>query len=116
MQRSGFRCEVLECRFTSAASCLWLPRGEGRDAELGAQEEGACQDSAGSWALGFDIPGAQSRIYSPFLVAATKPSPCLLVLSWGLPPEGFQKEPSLLFLLGSLLQQKALHLRLIIPS
>lgn len=55
MQRQGFRCEVLEGSFTSAASWLWLPRGEGRDAELGAQEERARQDSAGSRALGFDL-------------------------------------------------------------
>jgi len=55
MQRQGSRGEILERSFTSAASWLWWPRGEGRNAELGAQEQGARQDSAGSRALGFDL-------------------------------------------------------------
>lgn len=39
----------------SAGLGLRLPHAEGSDAELGTQEEGPCQASAGSPALGLDL-------------------------------------------------------------
>lgn len=74
---------------------MWSSHGEGSDTELGAQKEGACQASAGSPALGFDLPAlkVKSIPHSNPYAQAVALDPELGPATWGAGWGGPRKNP-----------------------
>lgn len=82
---------------------MWSSHGEGSDAELGTQKEGACQASAGSPALGFDLPvlKVKSSPHNNHYAQAVALDPELGPATWGAGWGGPRKNPiSFSFSLG----------------
>lgn len=88
----------------SAGLDLRLPPAEGSDAELRTQEDGPCQASAGSPALGLDLRVLKVK---PILHSSQQPLR-LLILSWGPPSEGIPEKTQSLLSLGILVRPESL--------
>ena len=67
MQRQGFQCEISEYCLSHMKPMFVVATGDSCDAELGGQEGGASQASAGSPASRFELPvlRVKSLLHSP---------------------------------------------------